>query len=241
MSVHVTQANNRLMVWGATYGIRDQIEELGGRWDPKFGVWKLPLLDIDLVRKKLTDALEFVKAAAIKNSLRRVSSMPSYSMSEQLSMRRLKSVYTLPRAKPFLPQAPLEPPVKKEVEKEPPAFFVQSVAEELAEARSPRSSGTSSRRSSYGVTQTGHLLAHEILSPKALESAVSNAKDDVRLAKKKLNTFGSIEFAAIKHAQRGQRGIEDACRALIDVDDLYKKEQALDEAELAWYHKATSE
>jgi hypothetical protein len=198
-----------------------------------------------MVRKKLTDALEFIKDAAVKTSLRRVSSMPSYSLSQQLSMRRLKSVYTLPKARTFLPQAPLEPPPVKEADKEPPVFFVQSVAEELAEARSParsrRSSGTSSRRSSYGVTQTAHLLANEILSPKELESAVGRAKDDVRLAKKKLGSFSAIEFAATEHAQRGQRGLEDACRALLAVDDLYKKERALDEAALAWYHSSNLE
>ena len=136
---------------------------------------------------------------------------------------------------------PLEPPPVKKTENESPVFFVQSVAEELAEARSPRSSGTSSRRSSYGVTQTGYILANEILSLQALESAVGRAKDEVRLAKKKLNRFGSIEFAAIEHAERGQRGIEDACRALIAVDDLYKKERVLNQAALAWYKSTVSD
>lgn len=171
--------------------------------------------------------------------------MPPDSLTEHLSIRRAKSIYALPSTKSSLtPTLVKVAPVKK-VE-EPPVFFVQSVAEELIEARSParsrRSSGTTaSRRSSYGITQSAHLLTNEILSPKALETAVSNARDEVRIAKRRLSKYGSIEFAAAEHAHRGQRGIEDACRALLAVEDLYKKEQALDDISLSWFRTNRSE
>ena len=146
---------------------------------------------------------------------------------QHLSIRRAKSIYALPTAKQVLSSSPVVSPIKV-VDKDPPAFFLQSVSEELIEARSPassrRNSGVSSRRSSYGVTQTAHLLF------KDPESAVVNAKKDVRLAKKKLSKFASIQYSPNECAHRGLRGIEDACRALLAVEDLYHKEDALDEA-----------
>jgi len=171
-----------------------------------------------------------------------LNSAPQDPLTEHLSIRRAKSVYALPSTKSSLTSTVAKiAPVKEVVE--PPVFFVQSVAEELIEAQSParsrRSSGTTaSRRSSYGVTQTRHLIADEILSPKALETAVSNAKDEVRIAKRRLSKYGSIEFAAAEHAHRGQRGIEEACRALLAVEDLYKKEQAFDDISLAWFNRS---
>lgn len=229
MSINLTVVNNKLIVWGTTYEIREEITSLGGVYDSKLNVWKLPRLDIEETRKKLTDALD--AANKVKSSLKRVP-----SLSEHLSIRKAKSVYALPKDRPILPSYHIrESPVKEVID--PPTFFVQSVAEEIAEARSPnrsrRSSGTSSRRSSYGSTQTAHLFAQEILSPQILVSPLADIRrgmEEVKLAKKNLRKYSSIEYSATEYAQRGQRGIEEACRALLDVDDLYRKERELDEA-----------
>ena len=243
MSINVTLLNNNLIVWGATYEIREYIESLGGIRDSKLGVWKLPLLDVEQTKKKLNDALIIAKEKT-KSNLKKTSSAYAIlttrdspnSVPQSLSIRKAKSIYMKNNAKTTFPTITIEEPVKI-VEKDPPVFLMQSIAEELIEARKSRNSCNSSRRSSYGTSQLSHIVSQEILSPQELHHEVIHAKDDVRLAKKKLNKFSSIEFAATEHAYSGQRGIEDACRALLEVEDFYLKQNVLDDAALALHQK----
>ena len=247
MSINDTLLNNNLIVWGTTYEIREQIESLGGIRDSKLGVSKLPPLDVEETKKKLNDALNIAKektssAYAILKTCDSPNSVP-----QSLSIRKAKSIYVKTMPKTTFPPIKIEEKVKI-VKNDPPVFLMQSVAEELIEARKLRTSGSSSRRSSYGTTQLGHIVSQEILSPKILENAVINAKDEVRLAKNKLNKFSSIEFASVEHANRRQRNIdsmgnirisdaiEDACQALLAVEDLYLKQNTLESASLAWYN-----
>lgn len=216
MSINLVVVKNNLILWGATYIIRDQIESLGGKWDSKLSVWKLPLLDVDATRKKLNEAL-----FNAKTNIQKIPSVP-----QPLSIRRAKSIYSLPKIKPTVIPYVETAPVK-EVEEELPEFLMQSIAEEITEALAPIK--TSSRRSSYG---SGHILTKEILSP---ESALRQANEEVYLTKKKLTKFGSIQYGPSECAKRGQRGIEEACRALLAVEDHYKKVDVLDEAIINYY------
>ena len=65
MNVYVTVTPNNLLVWGATYAIREQISALGGRWSPTEQIWKLPLLDAATVDTQLNADLKIAKANAI--------------------------------------------------------------------------------------------------------------------------------------------------------------------------------
>jgi len=132
------------------------------------------------------------------------------SVPQSLSIRRAKSIYLTPVAvRKRLPQR--AEILETKVEKENSFFFVKSVSDELAEAHKPMTR----RRSSFG------LVSQEVLSKRVLE-------DEIYLAKKKLSKFSSVEFCPDILSHRGQRGVEDACRALLAVEDLYKKQNTLD-------------
>ena len=65
MNIYVTVTPKYLLVWGATYAIREQISALGGRWSPTDNFWKLPLLDAAIVHTQLNADLTIAKANAI--------------------------------------------------------------------------------------------------------------------------------------------------------------------------------
>jgi hypothetical protein len=66
MSINVVLTSKYLLVWGATYAIKEQIQDLGGRWSPTEGLWKLsPLLDSVTISTMLNAELDIAKARAI--------------------------------------------------------------------------------------------------------------------------------------------------------------------------------
>ena len=66
MSIKVTVTPKNLLVWGATYAVKDQIKELGGVWSPTDGLWKLsPLLDSGTIYTLLNTELDIAKNRAV--------------------------------------------------------------------------------------------------------------------------------------------------------------------------------
>ena len=65
MNIYVTITPKNLLVWGATYAIRDQISALGGMWSPTDNFWKLPLLDASTIHTQLNADLKIAKANAV--------------------------------------------------------------------------------------------------------------------------------------------------------------------------------
>ena len=54
-----------MLVWGATYAVKEQINALGGIWIPNENLWKLPLLDSVAVLEYLNAELKDAKAKAV--------------------------------------------------------------------------------------------------------------------------------------------------------------------------------
>ena len=66
MSIKVTVTPKNLLVWGATYAVKDQIQDLGGVWSPTEGIWKLPpLLDSATIYTLLNAELNIAKSRAV--------------------------------------------------------------------------------------------------------------------------------------------------------------------------------
>ena len=181
-------------------------------------------------------SLSIRKAKSFSNILLEAPSAPDH-----LSLSKAKSVYRSPSPSRKSHQMTVAP-VKKEEQKEPPLFLIQSIGEEVTAATksqvfntlrsNSRSKSPASRRSSYISTELKELIqrSNEDLSSQDLEKSVGKAKEELRKAKRRLSKYGSMESSAILQASRGQRGIEEACRALLAVEDYYKKEYAIEEA-----------
>lgn len=70
MRINVTVTPKNLLIWGATYGISEQIKALGGIWSPTEGIWKLPpILDPNAIYIQLNSDLTVAKANAIALAL----------------------------------------------------------------------------------------------------------------------------------------------------------------------------
>lgn len=199
----------------------------------------LPAGEASTVKTPL--ALSLRKAKSVSDILLAAQAPP-----EAASLTHAKSVYTSAHASRTHAPAPRSaaPTPRKEP---PPLFLLQSVADELTAARvsnvSKRILGVASvsaRSASFAVVDAPPEAAPPLqgLSPRALEAAVGSAKDHLRQAKKKLTAFSSIEHCVDVHAARGQRGIEDACQALLAVDEYYQAERAVEAAARAWYNDA---
>lgn len=63
--INITVRPNNILVWGATYPVKEQISALGGVWIPNENIWKLPLLDSVAVQEYLNAELKQAKAKAI--------------------------------------------------------------------------------------------------------------------------------------------------------------------------------
>ena len=66
-AISIIRENEKLIVSGKTFDIKDKIKELGGRWDPVLRAWSLPLeMDTEDTRTRLgvatTEAEERLKA-----------------------------------------------------------------------------------------------------------------------------------------------------------------------------------
>ena len=186
-------------------------------------------------------SLSIRKAKSFLNMLLEAPSAPDH-----LSLTKARSVYRSPSPSRKA-YAMTVAPVKKEEQKEPPLFLIQSIGEEVTAAtkseafnslrRNSRSKSLASRRSSYISTELKDIIqrSNEDLSSQDLEKSVGKSKEELRKAKRRLSKYGSMESSAILQASRGQRGIEEACRGLIAVEDYYKKEYAYEEGVRAWY------
>ena len=64
--INITLRPNNILVWGATYAVKEQINALGGVWIPNENLWKLPLLDSVAVLVYLNADLKVAKAKAIE-------------------------------------------------------------------------------------------------------------------------------------------------------------------------------
>jgi len=66
MSINVALTSKNLLVWGPTYAIKQQIQDLGGTWSPTEGLWKLsPLLDSVTIYTRLNAELNIAKNRAV--------------------------------------------------------------------------------------------------------------------------------------------------------------------------------
>ena len=63
--INITLRPTSMLVWGATYAVKEQINALGGIWIPNENLWKLPLLDSVAVLEYLNAELKDAKAKAI--------------------------------------------------------------------------------------------------------------------------------------------------------------------------------
>ena len=63
--INITLRTNSMLVWGATYAVKEQINALGGIWIPNENLWKLPLLDSVAVLEYLNAELKDAKAKAV--------------------------------------------------------------------------------------------------------------------------------------------------------------------------------